>query len=84
METALTPALGAAAQNITAEEFDTIVRRHQRRVHRFLLMMLRDPEEADNLTQECFLRAYQRPFWACRSEASRRTCSARSRPFARS
>jgi RNA polymerase sigma-70 factor (ECF subfamily) len=59
METALRSALGAAAQNITAEEFDAIVRRHQRRVHRFLLMLLRDPDEADNLTQECFLRAYQ-------------------------
>src|ERR1700758_3099767 len=59
METALTPALGAAAQNITAEEFDALVRRHQRRVHRLLLMLLRDPYEADNLTQECFLRAYQ-------------------------
>ena len=59
METALTPALGAVAQKLTADEFDAIVRRHQRRVHRFLLMMLRDPEEADNLTQECFLRAYQ-------------------------
>ena len=59
METALTPALGAAAQNITAEEFDAIVRRHQRRVHRWLLLLVRDPDEADNLTQECFLRAYQ-------------------------
>lgn len=59
MESALTSTLGAAAQKITAEEFDALVRRHQRRVHRFLLMMLRDPEEADNLTQECFLRAYQ-------------------------
>jgi RNA polymerase sigma-70 factor, ECF subfamily len=59
METTLTSALGVAAQNITAEEFDAIVRRHQRRLHRFLLMMLRDPDEADNLTQECFLRAYQ-------------------------
>ena len=59
METALTPALGAVAQKLTAEEFDAIVRRHQRRVHRFLLMLLRDPEEADNLTQECFLRAFQ-------------------------
>ena len=58
METALRTALGAAAQNITAEEFDAIVRRHQRRIHRFLLMLLRDPEEADNLSQECFLRAY--------------------------
>ena len=44
METALPSAIGAAAQNITAEEFDAIVRRHQRRVHRFLLMLLRDPE----------------------------------------
>jgi len=59
METALRSALGAAAQNITAEDFDAIVRRHQRRVHRFLLMLLRDADEADNLTQECFLRAYQ-------------------------
>ena len=58
METALRTALGAAAQNITAEEFDAIVLRHQRRVYRFLLMLLRDPEEAENLTQECFLRAY--------------------------
>jgi RNA polymerase sigma-70 factor, ECF subfamily len=59
METALTPALGAAARNITAEEFDALVRRHQRRVYRLLLMLLRDSDEADNLTQECFLRAYQ-------------------------
>src|ERR1700751_2017904 len=72
METALTPALGAAAQNITAEEFDTIVRRHQRRVHRFLLMMLRDPDEADNLPQECFLRAYQ-SFSSFRGESSLET-----------
>lgn len=72
METALTPALGAAAQNITAEEFDAIVRRHQRRVHRVLLMMLRDPDEADNLTQECFLRAYQ-SFSSFRGESSLET-----------
>ena len=59
MERALIPTLGAAAQTITGDEFDAIVRRHQRRVHRFLLMLLRDADEADNLTQECFLRAYQ-------------------------
>jgi RNA polymerase sigma-70 factor (ECF subfamily) len=59
MENALTSTLGTAAQKIAAEDFDGIVRRHQRRVHRFLLMLLRDPDEADNLTQECFLRAYQ-------------------------
>jgi len=46
MVNALTSALGTAAQNITAEEFDAIVRRHQRRVHRFLLMLVRDAEEA--------------------------------------
>ena len=59
MENALTSALGTAARKIAAEDFDAIVRRHQRRVHRFLLLLLRDPDEADNLTQECFLRAYQ-------------------------
>jgi len=59
MENALSSTLGTAALKVTAEEFDEIVRRHQRRVHRFLLMLVRDPEEADNLTQECFLRAYQ-------------------------
>ena len=72
METALTPALSAAAQHITAQEFDAIVRRHQRRVHRFLLMLLRDPDEADNLTQECFLRAYQ-SLSSFRSESSLET-----------
>lgn len=59
MENALTTALGTAAQHITAEEFDSIVQRHQRRVYRVLLMLVRDPDEADNLTQECFLRAFQ-------------------------
>jgi RNA polymerase sigma-70 factor, ECF subfamily len=72
MESALTSTLGAAAQKVTAEEFDAIVRRHQRRVHRFLLMLLRDPEEADNLTQECFMRAYQN-FSSFRGESSLET-----------
>jgi RNA polymerase sigma-70 factor (ECF subfamily) len=72
METTLTPVLGAAAQRITAEEFDALVRRHQRRVHRFLLMLLRDADEADNLTQECFLRAYQN-FSSFRGDSSLET-----------
>jgi RNA polymerase sigma-70 factor, ECF subfamily len=59
MDTALTSALGRPAQVASATDFDEIVRRHQRRVYRFLFMLLRDPDEADNLTQECFLRAYQ-------------------------
>ena len=40
-------------------EFDEVVRRHQRRVYRVLVLLVRDPDEADTLTQECFLRAYQ-------------------------
>jgi RNA polymerase sigma-70 factor, ECF subfamily len=56
------PAL--AAQNeaypttITDADFEQIVRRYQRKVYRVLLLLLKNPEDADNLTQECFLRAY--------------------------
>jgi RNA polymerase sigma-70 factor (ECF subfamily) len=59
MDTALTSALGTPATTLAAQDFDEIVRRHQRRVFRFLFMLLRDTDEADTLTQECFLRAYQ-------------------------
>lgn len=63
LDTALTPALNAAArsetQAIEADAFDYIVRLHQRRVYRVILMLLRDADAADNLTQECFLRAYK-------------------------
>ena len=70
METTLTP-LGALApqlragqaaradQGLAAEEFDTIVRAHQRRIYRVLLGLVRDPDVAATLTQECFLRAYR-------------------------
>lgn len=47
-------------QCITAEDFDRIVRLHQRRIYRVLLSLVNDPDLADNLTQECFLRAYQK------------------------
>ena len=59
MDTALTTTLASPATGVTANDFDEVVRRHQRRVFRFLFMLLRDADEADNLTQECFLRAYQ-------------------------
>src|SRR6266849_3569213 len=56
------PALATQTQEcpraITAEDFEQIVRRYQRKVYRVLLLMLKNPEDADNLTQECFLRAY--------------------------
>jgi RNA polymerase sigma-70 factor, ECF subfamily len=56
------PALATQTQTcpmaITAEDFEQIVRRYQRKVYRVLLLMLKNPEDADNLTQECFLRPY--------------------------
>jgi RNA polymerase sigma-70 factor (ECF subfamily) len=69
MDTALTSTLRTPARALTASDFDDIVRRHQRRVYRFLFMLLRDPDEADALTQECFLRAYQ-GFGSFRGESS--------------
>ena len=63
---ALAPQLRAAqaarssvTQGLAAEEFDEIVRAHQRRIYRVLLGLLRDSDAADTLTQECFLRAYR-------------------------
>lgn len=47
-------------REIAAEEFDRLVLLHQRRIYRVLLAVLRDAEAADTLTQECFLRAYQK------------------------
>lgn len=58
--TLTTAALAGTAQGIAPEEFDAIVRQHQQRIYRVLLAMLRDPDEADTLTQECFLRAYRK------------------------
>ena len=41
-----------------ARAFGEIVRRHQRRLHRLALHMLRDRAEAEDVTQEAFVRAY--------------------------
>jgi RNA polymerase sigma-70 factor (ECF subfamily) len=45
---------------LTAEDFDELVRRNQKRIFRMLMALLRDEDAADTLTQECFLRAYKR------------------------
>jgi len=65
METVLTTladiaATGGLAENAAAQDFDHLVRLHQRRIYRVLFSLVRDPDLADNLTQECFLRAYQK------------------------
>jgi len=51
---------GRAAAESTPLDFDLVVRQHQRRIYRVLLGMVRDPELADNLTQDCFVRAYEK------------------------
>jgi RNA polymerase sigma-70 factor, ECF subfamily len=62
--TAITAALTAPAQETTEvlshDNFDQIVRQHQRRIYRVIFLLLRDTEAADTLTQDCFLRAYQK------------------------
>jgi RNA polymerase sigma-70 factor, ECF subfamily len=64
VETALTPAFGMATSRavefISHENFDEIIRHHQRRVYRVIYLLVRDADVADNLTQDCFLRAYEK------------------------
>jgi len=64
VDTVLTTALSSTATEtvevITADRFDEIMRQHQRRVYRVIYLLVRDADAADTLTQECFLRAYQK------------------------
>ncbi len=50
----------AVRRQIPVEDFEAIVRHHQRRIYRILYLLLHDADEADSLTQECFLRAFAR------------------------
>lgn len=47
-----------AARNGDSEAFGRFVRRHQQRVYRLAVHLLRDPAEAEDVTQEAFVRAY--------------------------
>ena len=64
MGTALTTALRAPAEGqaaiVAGDDFDSIIRQHQKRVYRVVYLLVRDADAADTLTQECFLRAYQK------------------------
>jgi RNA polymerase sigma-70 factor (ECF subfamily) len=40
------------------QDFEELVRRHQGAIHNFLLRMVRDPEEALDLSQEVFLKVF--------------------------
>jgi len=50
--------LMASAQQGDAEAFGTLMRRHQRRVYRLALQLVRSPAEAEDVTQDTFVRAY--------------------------
>jgi len=51
---------GREAAKSAPLDFDLVVRQHQQRIYRVLLGLVRDPDLADNLTQDCFVRAYQK------------------------
>src|SRR5580658_6564156 len=62
----------ATADEIAAEEFSAVVRTHRPQIFRFLLSSTRDPDLAETLTQECFLKAHRN--WASfRGESSAMT-----------
>lgn len=48
-----------AARDLDATAFDAIVRRHQHRLYRLVLGLVRDPDEAESLTQDVFVAAFQ-------------------------
>jgi RNA polymerase sigma-70 factor (ECF subfamily) len=41
------------------DNFEALVEQHRPRIFRFILASLRNKESAENLTQDCFVRAYQ-------------------------
>ncbi len=60
MEQELSSAVSPPAQSHGGiDDFDALVEAHRPRVFRFMLASLRDREAAENLTQDCFVRAYQ-------------------------
>jgi len=51
--------LVAAAREGLMEAYDQLVRRYRREVYVFLHRMVRDPDLADDLTQDVFVKAYR-------------------------
>jgi RNA polymerase sigma-70 factor, ECF subfamily len=48
-----------AARNGDVESYGILVKRHQRRIYRLAAHMLKSSADADDITQETFVRAYQ-------------------------
>jgi RNA polymerase sigma-70 factor (ECF subfamily) len=59
MEEVLNRKVAAPIELNSLEDFDAVVEAHKRRVYRLLLGMIRDPDAAETLMQDCFLRAYR-------------------------
>lgn len=60
------------AEETAAQEFSRVVATHRPHIYRFLLASTRDPDLAETLTQECFLKAHRN--WASfRGESSAMT-----------
>jgi RNA polymerase sigma-70 factor (ECF subfamily) len=58
----LEPIRMAANDEELAQEFSELVVKHRQQVYRFLLGSTRDPDLAETLTQDCFLKAHRN--WA--------------------
>src|SRR5215469_1407390 len=85
-------ALARAARGGDLDAFESLVRRYQRRVYALAYQHLRDPDEAQDLAQEVFVRLYRnldrydptRPFqpWFWRLAANVAATYRRRRPAA--
>jgi RNA polymerase sigma-70 factor (ECF subfamily) len=62
----------STAGEIAAAEFSAAVVKHRPQIFRFLLSSLRDPDLAETLTQDCFLKAH-RNWGSFRGESSAMT-----------
>ncbi len=49
----------AEIHSLGPEDFEWMVRQHQKQIYRVLLFLLKDTDAAETLTQECFFRAFK-------------------------
>jgi RNA polymerase sigma-70 factor (ECF subfamily) len=49
----------ATADEVAAQDFASVVATHRAQIFRFLLSSTRDVDQAETLTQECFLKAHR-------------------------
>ena len=52
-------AIAGQVEDESFDDFDALVRLHRPRVFRFILASVRNRETAENLTQDCLVKAYQ-------------------------